>query len=225
MARILDLKLESKGADLLANALTRLEKSVVAGAAVGAVNKVAEDVHKKAIEKASREINLTSQYIQDNLKLRPAAEGQRVPTAYVSSPLRNVTLARFDAGQHSKPVTWSNARIEGMGKKFSAWPGWTRRTGDQARGIAPDYKASGIDVTVRRGQTRDMNSAFLVPLRNGGGRMGVFVHNGGRLKHLYGPAVYQLYRNYVEDNFDNIQKELADTLVAELDIALKENLA
>jgi hypothetical protein len=140
--------------------------------------------------------------------------------------MRNVTLGRFDPGQHSKPVTWSNARIEGMGKKFSKWPGWTRRTGDVKRDIAPDYKASGLDVTVRRGSTKDMPGGFTMTLRAGksaGENVGVFTRDAsGKLQHRYGPAVYQLYRNYINQDEDKIQDELTSEFLVNLDVQLNK---
>lgn len=226
MAKFLDINIDATRLDDVVRSLGQLDPDSIIRLSVKSVNKVAGDVHQRAIDKVVDDINVPLQRVQQDLKLTLAAEGQKLPTAKVASPMRNLTLGRFDAGQHSKPVTWSNARIEGMGKKFSKWPGWTRRTGDASRGIAPDYKASGIDVTVKRGQTKDMKSAFLLPLRNGGGRMGVFIWAGGaKPKHLYGPAVYQLYRNYINDNEEQIQEELTDEFLVNLDVQLNKVIA
>lgn len=182
---------------------------------VDTVNRIATEQDNLAKDFVTNEVNLPRAYVEENIQLRQAQAPRAV--ASVVAPYRNVTLGRFDATQHAKPVIWSNARIEGMGKEFSDWPGWTRRTGDALRGIDADYKAAGVDVTVKRGRAKDMNSAFMLPLRNGGGRMGVFVHNGGRLKHLYGPAVYQLYRNYLNSNEESIIGDMQDAFVSGLD--------
>lgn len=220
MAKLLDISIDASRLDSVVQSLSKLEAQDINRIAVRAVNKVATDIHNAAIDKVVGDLNISLQRVQQDMKLVLATDNQRVPTARVNSPMRNVTLGRFDAGQHSKPVTWSNQRIESMGKEFGDWPGWTRRTGDESRGIAENFKASGIDVTVRRGRTKEMRSAFLLPLRNGGGRMGVFVREGGRNKHLYGPAVYQLYRNYIKDNEDTMQRDLNDEFMVHLDVQI-----
>lgn len=219
------LKLDTSALDGVAKLLDRLDGTALAALSVSAANNVATQVHTAAIDKTVGSLNLTREYVENALNLKLAEEGQNNPVARVIAPARNVTLARFDAGQQSKPVVWSNARIQGMGKKFSPWSGWTRRTGDPRRAIAPDSKASGVDVTVKRGQPRGMKSAFLVPLRSGGGALGVFVHEGGKLKHLYGPAVYQVYTNYLSDHADDIQKDLETALMAGLDAAITKATA
>lgn len=216
----LAIQFDTSALDGLTNMLDLLDGAALVTLSVAAVNTVAKQVHAAAIDRAVNSVNLSRAYVENALNLKLAEDGQRNPTARVVAPARNVTLSRFDAGQHSKPVTWSNDRILGMGKKFGKWPGWTQRKGDPMRGIDPDDKASGIDVTVKRGQPRDMKSAFLVPLKNSGGRMGVFVHDGKKLKHLYGPAVYQLYRNYLGDHAQDIQSDLETELMAGLDAAI-----
>jgi hypothetical protein len=222
MAKLLDINLDVSKLDDVIAALARMDQTELVGLTVGSVNKVATAVHKRNIERISSGINLSQAYLQDNLKLTLASEGQALPRATVTSPVRNVTLARFDARQHSKPVKWSNERIISLGKKFSKWRGWTQRTGDPLRGIDPDYKADGMDVTVTRGKTPDINSAFLVPLKNGGGRMGVFQWRNGGMKHLYGPAVYQMFRNHVIENADQIQEELFTTVRDQVDLTIRE---
>lgn len=222
MAKLLDLKLDTAGMEAAVRMLAQLSPEEIVRVTVDTVNTVAKRVHDSAIDKVVNDVNLSQQYTEERIQLRLADASQTKPVAKVVSPMRNVTLGRFDAGQHSKPVTWSNDRIQGLGKQFGKWPGWTKRTGDPSRGIAPDFKASGVDVTVRRGQTKDMQSAFMLPLRNGGGHMGVFVHDGGKLKHLYGPAVYQIYRNYINQREDQIQDDLNLTLLVNLDVKLKE---
>lgn len=226
MAKFLDISLDAARLDDVVRSLGRLDPEAIISLSVNAVNKVASDVHERVIVKVVDDLNISRNRVETDLNLKLASTNQRLPTAAVTSPMRNVTLGRFDPEQHSKPVTWSNERIQSMGKKFSKWPGWTQRTGDASRGIAPNYKASGIDVTVKRGVSKDMNSAFTIPLRAGkttGGSVGVFVREAnGTLKHLYGPAVYQLYRNYINASEEAIQNELTDEFMVNLDVKLKE---
>lgn len=225
-ARFLDIKLDTATMDDVVRSLGQLDPDSIIRLSVKTVNKVVTDVHKRSIDRVVDSLNITQQRVEKDLKLRLASEGQKLPTASLASPMRDVTLGRFDPGQHSKPVTWSNERILGMGKKFSKWPGWTKRTGDASRGITPNYKASGVDVTVNRGTTKDMPGAFTMPLMAGkdvGENRGVFIWDGGeKPKHLYGPAVYQLYRNHINQDEDKIQDELTSEFMVNLDVQLNK---
>lgn len=213
--------LDFTDATLAADALGLLDPVRLANLGVRVVNAVAEREHDAAKDFTTQQVNLSRGYVDGAMELRQA----RLPTAEatVAAPMRNVTLARFDAGVHAVPVRWSNARIEGMGKKFSKWPGWTRRKGDPLRGVDEDYKTAGVDVSVKRGGAKEIGRAFMLPLRNSGGRLGVFVHENGGLKHLYGPAVYQIYRTYLTNNEERIQEELRADYVAGLDGLIAES--
>lgn len=224
--KFLDIRLDATRLDEVVRSLSRLDPEAIVGLSVKTVNKVASDVHGRTVDRIVDSLNITQSRVEVDLALRLASTGQKLPTASVASPMRNVTLGRFDPGQHSKPVTWSNDRIQGMGKKFGPWRGWTKRTGDPKRGIAPNYKQSGVDVTVKRGQTKDIPGGFTMTLKEGkaaGSNLGVFTRDdAGALKHRYGPAVYQLYRNYINQDEADIQDELTREFLVNLDVQLNK---
>ena len=56
-------------------------------------------------------------------------------------------LSHYGALQLTRDVTWSNERILAEGHRFTDWPGWTRRTGNEALGISVNQKAAGRSVT------------------------------------------------------------------------------
>ena len=81
-------------------------------------------------------------------------------------------------------------------------------------------------MTVRRGSTKDIPGGFTMTLRAGksaGENVGVFTRDAsGKLQHRYGPAVYQLYRNYINQDEDKIQDELTSEFLVNLDVQLNK---
>ena len=118
--------------------------------------------------------------------------------------------------------TWSNERIEGMGKKFGPWPGWTRRTGDAMRGIPEGQKAAGFTVDVNRKGDKTIQGVFTLPLKTAGG-FGVFRPGPTKNKpvHLYGPSPFQVFRRHINDNRDQIMADLEASFLQHLDAKLR----
>lgn len=156
-----------------------------------AINKVAS----KAVTRSRREIvsrvNLTQTYVRERMELRPATP--RRPEAFVVARVRHTRLATYGA----KQVTVAAKRAKG----------------DKLRGIGAGRKQAGVMVGVTRAKgKRRMPGAFLVPLRAGkaGGLngMGVFIREGKRIRHLYGPSVDQVFRGILPA----LQQQVADDL-------------
>lgn len=184
-----------------------------------AVAAVSLSVRKQAVDETFRSLNVTRDYIEQRLERKTGRREGLLTQDLVISPVRGTTLQRFGAQVQTKPVNWSNERIEGMGKKFGPWPGWTRRTGDASRGIAAGQKSDGVSVDVNRKGMKRIATAFVMPLRNGNG-FGVFRREGGRIKHKYGPSVFQVFRRFARDNQGKITDELQREFMAGLDARL-----
>jgi hypothetical protein len=91
--------------------------------------------------------------------------------------------------------------------------------------IPTGMRQSGVQVEVTRGTPNTgFANGFLMPLKRGadagGNGVGVFTRSGGRLRHRYGPAVYQLFKTQIP----NIEGEIGDDLEAELLDALQQEI-
>ena len=201
--------------------LAMLDNTTLAEMRLDAVNVVSLTVRKKSIDQTHAELNLSRDYIEARIA-RAEAKGATA-RALVTSKVRGATLQRFGAQQEVAPVNWSNSRIEALGHEFGKWPGWTYRKGDASRGIDEDDKAAGVSVDVNRKGAKTITSAFTMPLKNGNGT-GVFRREGGEVKHLYGPSVYQVFRRYITTNEQAIADTLRDEFVGRLDTKIQEIL-
>lgn len=206
--------------------LVRLDDVTIAEMRRDAVNLVALTVNRKSVDQTQKELNLTRDYIESRIA-RTDATGNSAKARLVSEQ-RGATLQRYGATEISKPVTWSNARIQSLGKKFGKWPGWTRRTGDESRGIPADYKLDGVMVQVKRGGgDQHIERGFMLPLKAGkeagGNGFGVFARSkDGTIKHRYGPSVYQTFRRYINENETAIADSLRDEFTGKVESKLRE---
>ena len=201
--------------------IAMLDNTTLAEMRLDAVNVVSLTVRKKSIDQTHAELNLSRDYIEARIA-RAEAKGTTA-RARITSEVRGATLQRFGAQQDVAPVNWSNSRIEALGHKFGKWPGWTYRKGDASRGIDEDDKAAGVSVDVNRKGAKTITSAFTMPLKNSNGT-GVFRREGGEVKHLYGPSVYQVFRRYITTNEQAIADTLRDEFVGRLDTKIQEIL-
>lgn len=204
-----------------ADRIAMLDNTTLAEMRLDAVNVVSLTVREKSIDQTHAELNLSRDYIEARIA-RAEAKGATA-RARITSEVRGATLQRFGAQQEVAPVNWSNSRIEALGHKFGKWPGWTYRKGDASRGIAEDKKAAGVSVDVNRKGAKTITSAFTMPLKNSNGT-GVFRREGGKVKHLYGPSVYQVFRRYITTNEQAIADTLRDEFVGRLDTKIQEIL-
>lgn len=201
--------------------IAMLDNTTLAEMRLDAVNVVSLTVREKSIDQTHAELNLSRDYIEARIA-RAEAKGATA-RARITSEVRGATLQRFGAQQDVAPVNWSNSRIEALGHKFGKWPGWTYRKGDASRGIDEDDKAAGVSVDVNRKGAKTITSAFTMPLKNGNG-IGTFRREGGKVKHLYGPSVYQVFRRYITTNEQAIADTLRDEFVGRLDTKIQEIL-
>jgi hypothetical protein len=216
--------------DLLdaADRLATLDAQTLREIREATVDVVTLSVRKAAIAETVKQLNLTPAYVDERIQRRRGKREVLTTSESLISEVEGATLQRFGAERGEKPVTWSNARIQGMGLKFSKWPGWTERKGDKSRGIAPDFKADGVWVNVNRKADKNISGAFTMPLKKGkeagGNGFGVFRRpkGGGDPVHLYGPSVYQVFRRYAQEKEADIMAELQDNFLSRLDTQLSK---
>ena len=185
------------------------------------MNTVSALVRRQAVQETFNYLNLTREYIDSQMARAQAEKGSGRAT--LSAMIRGTTMQRFGLAQRIRPVNWSNDRIQAMGKDFGAWPGWTRRRGDQygPRNIPENMKQNGVAVQVYRGRPAVVfNHGYIGGLNKGNG-YGLFLRSkGGNLRHEYGPSVYQTFRHFIRQR----ETDIADHLEVEFGVRLNQLL-
>lgn len=213
MARNTALKLDTTQLEKLGDRLARASGEEIGRATVTALNEVVDRTYDLARDRMVAGINLDDPYLRRRMRVEHATQG-RPEASITASGARNANtvLGRYDA----KPVIVPN-----RGRR----PG----KGNSALGIAPGQKQGGVTVEVTRGQTSEgfVPRGFLLPLKRGteaaGNGFGVFARTrDGKLRHRYGPAVYQLFAYQVERIVGDVTDDLEDTLAAQVDLALQK---
>lgn len=213
MARDYALKIDAAQVVKLGERLAQVSGEEIVRASVTALNEVVDRTYELARDKMIAGINLTDDYLRRRMTLQHATPGKPV-ASITASGARNATtvLGRYDA----KPVIVANNKGR---------PG----KGNKALGIPPGQKQAGVTVEVTRGQISDgfVPRGFLLPLNRGteagGNGMGVFARTkDGKLRHRYGPSVYQLFAYQVERIVNDVADDLEDTLAEQVDLALQK---
>lgn len=213
MARDYALKIDATQVVKLGERLAQASGEEIGRASVTALNEVVDRTYELARDKMIAGINLTDDYLRRRMTLQHATPGKPV-ASITASGARNATtvLGRYDA----KPVIVVNNKGR---------PG----KGNKALGIPPGQKQAGVTVEVTRGKISDgfVPRGFLLPLNRGtetgGNGMGVFARSrDGKLRHRYGPSVYQLFAYQVERIVNDVTDDLEDTLAEQVDLALQK---
>lgn len=221
MATNVALKLKVDQIDGLAKRLGELDGALAGEVIVQTINETLDEAYDFADKRIRNGINLTQPYVQRKMTKRAATEQK--PEAAITAEGTATALSHYDKQQAHVPVNWSNAKITGMGKKFGKWPGWTQRRGGLE--IPVDRKAAGQSVAVRSGGRADFKSAFSVPgKKDNEGNFLMFSRNPAtdKLRVLYGPAVYQLFKyqlikgGFAEETQALMGKNLDDRIEKEL---------
>lgn len=216
---MIEIKVDSRPIQEAAKKLGNLTAEQLGALTVQVVNDTAQSAYELSRSRMLRAINLTDAYVKDKMKLELATE--QLPTAKITAfgGREFVTgLSHYGAMQETKPVNWSNAKIQAMGKKFGKWEDgdWTVRIGDKARGIPVDQKKAGMSVEVKRSSRKGIERGFTLPgIKDSEGNPLVFARNrAGKIKSRKGPSVYQLFRvasGEIEDQVsDDLEKALSD---------------
>ena len=213
MARDYALKIDATQVVKLGERLAQASGEEIGLASVTALNEVVDRTYELARDKMIAGINLTDDYLRRRMTLQHATPGKPV-ASITASGARNATtvLGRYDA----KPVIVANNKGR---------PG----KGNKALGIPSGQKQGGVTVEVTRGNVSDgfVPRGFLLPLNRGteagGNGFGVFARTrDGKLRHRYGPSVYQLFAYQVERIVNDVADDLEDTLAEQVDLALRK---
>ena len=215
------IKVDTSSLTTLLGGMSQLDGAALAGLRDSTVNTVSAQVRQRAVQETFNYLNLTREYIDSQMARAQAEKGSGRAT--LSALIRGTTMQRFGLAQRIRPVNWSNDRIQAMGKQFGAWPGWTRRRGDQygPRNIPENMKQNGVAVQVYRGRPAVVfNHGYIGGLNKGNG-YGLFLRSkGGNLRHEYGPSVYQTFRYFIRER----ETDIADQLEVEFGARLNQML-
>ena len=212
MSNGLDVKLDLSRIEGLAKSLDSIDASSVGKVAMRVVNDVIDGAYETSRQRMTRTINLTDGYVQSRMTVNRAKSTNDVKASIVASGSDSdlSLLAQYGARMLVKPV--KNPK---------------RSKGDQlfARNIAPTFKAAGISVEVTRGSRQVFSHGFFMPLR-GAKKVGVFTRKGNeKVKHRYGPSVYQLFAHYAKDLSTEMTDELDQKLTDEVGKLIDKALA
>ena len=215
------IKVDTSSLTTLLGGMSQLDGAALAGLRDSTVNTVSAQVRQRAVQETFNYLNLTREYIDSQMARAQAEKGSGRAT--LSALIRGTTMQRFGLAQRIRPVNWSNDRLQAMGKDFGAWPGWTRRRGDQygPRNIPENMKQNGVAVQVYRGRPAVVfNHGYIGGLNKGNG-YGLFLRSkGGNLRHEYGPSVYQTFRYFIRER----ETDIADQLEVEFGARLNQML-
>ena len=215
------INVDTSSLTTLLGGMRQLDGPALAGLRDSTVNTVSALVRRQAVQETFNYLNLTREYIDSQMARAQAEKGSGRAT--LSAMIRGTTMQRFGLAQRIRPVNWSNDRIQAMGKDFGAWPGWTRRRGDQygPRNIPENMKQNGVAVQVYRGRPAVVfNHGYIGGLNKGNG-YGLFLRSkNGNLRHEYGPSVYQTFRHFIRER----KATIADDLEVEFGVRLNQLL-
>lgn len=212
-----------------ANSVASVGGDRLGKAVVRSLNEVSAKLYDTARKRMIENINLTDDYLQSHMEVRPATESNLKATVTAFGGRgRGTPASRYPNSQLVQDVNWSNERIKSMGRKFGKWPGWTERKGDPSRGISANRKSAGVKVDVRKsGTARSFEHGFLMPLRagkaTGGNGQGLFVRSkSGEMRHVYGPAVYQLFRHVSVGLEQEVDDDLRESIIRNIDAEVEK---
>ena len=195
----------------LAGDLGRVDAQTFGTAAQAALNETIDRTYQLASDRMTAGINLSDDYLRRRMTTEHAS-GKTLEASITASGDRaaQTRLATYDAQMVIVPRKTTRA--------------------SRSRGGLPlnGGRQAGVTVTVSRGAPKTGASLFMLPLRAGavlGDKFGVFVREKRRIKHLYGPAVYQLLAHQApritDEVADDLQRTLLDRVGDEVDRILK----
>ena len=195
----------------LAGDLGRVDAQTFGTAAQAALNETIDRTYQLASDRMTAGINLSDDYLR-----------RRMTTEYASGKTLEASItASGDRAAQTRLATYDAQMV--------IVPRKTTRA-SRSRGVLPlnGGRQAGVTVTVSRGAPKTGASLFMLPLRAGavlGDKFGVFVREKRRIKHLYGPAVYQLLAHQApritDEVADDLQRTLLDRVGDEVDRILK----
>lgn len=212
MARLTAITIGVKNIEALAVDLGGASPAEFARASVLALNEAVDRTYDLARDRITTGVNLSDEYLRRRMRVTHATAAKPQAEITASGTRSDMTrLARYDAQMHIVPR--DTAR---------------RNRNRGVLGIPQGSKQQGVSVTVMRGSEKSLDSGFMLRLRQGseqGDKFGVFIREGKRLKHLFGPSVYQLFAwqapRLVGEVTDDLEKTLIDRVAEQLKDILK----
>lgn len=198
--------------EALASDLGRLDQQAIARGAAQALNETTERLYDTARDRISAGVNLDDAYLRRRMQVELATTSGLTSAVVAKGDTANLTrLASYNAQMVIVPRT-SRAKSRNTGRL----------------GIPQGQKQSGVSVSVMRGGDKTMDGAFLLRLKEGsrqGDKFGVFIRDGDKKKHLYGPSVYQLFRWQAPRLASDTADDLEQTLLARVSEQMKDLLS
>lgn len=195
---------------------------------VSVLNQTTDNAYELGRKRILNGINLDDVYVKRKMKVEHATEKKPEASIVAFGGKGFITsLSHYGAMQETRRVNWTNARILAAGKRFGPWPGWTKRTGNEGIGIAPDTKAAGRSVEVVRGRRKVIGPTFSIKgKKDAEGNLVVFRRKAGSqsIEALTGPSVYQLFRVAATAIEGQVADDLEQAIIAAAERQLRENL-
>lgn len=211
MARTTAIKIGIDQITAMADQVGQLDAQVFSKAAQDALNETADRTYDLASDRITTGINLSDDYLRRRMTVEHAS-GSKLEASITATGSRAMMtrLATYDAAIVIVPRKTTRA--------------------SRAKGVLPlnGGRQAGVSVTVTRGATKMGKDMFMLPLRTGavlGEKFGVFRREGKKLKHLFGPSVYQLFAyqapRMAGDVADDLQQTLLDKVEEQVDRIFK----
>lgn len=195
--------------------LDEIDGQMLAEIGTQAVNEVADRAFALAKRRMLQGLNLNEAYVNRRITVRKAQVSAR-PRAVVTSAGDVTTLGHYGATVVTRSVKHPK-----------------RSKGNKPLGIPPGEKQGGVQVEVTRGNRKIVREGFddvfrVAKFRDSDGNPLIFQRIKGsknasgkeKLKVLYGPSVYQLFkyqipliRNEVEDDLEETIGQLAEQAI------------
>lgn len=218
MAKPIEVTVDTLALDRMGERLANLDGGVFTEVATEAVNQVAQRTYDLARDSITKGVNLSEAYVTSRMELQLAKASNRPRAAIIArgSARKDYTvLGHYGEKQLTAPA--KNAK------------------GDAIRGIPPGQKAAGISVEVTPGSRKTVrpgkNDTFTL-IRGGKlvldseGNPLIVRRIGSRkkLKALYGPSVYQVFRTATNYILNDVEIDLSETVASQAEAALLKAL-
>jgi len=210
-----NVKFDVQEVERLAKDLSKLSGEEIGKASVTALNEVIDRTYELSRDKMISGINLSDDYLRRRMTVASATPAKPVASITASGARKAMSvLGRFDA----KPVLVANKKKTNTGM-----------VGPRKLPFPAGQRQAGVTVEVTRGDVSDgfVPRGFLLPLKKGteagGNGLGVFARTKeGKLRHRYGPSVYQLFAYQVEHILNDVTDDLEDTLTEQVALAMQK---
>ena len=212
MARLTAVSIGVDQIKVLADDLGGASPAEFARAAVLAINETADRTYDLARDRITEGVNLSDPYLRSRMQVRHATSAS--PQAEITAPGSRENMTRL--ASYDPKLTIVPRQTTGRNRNRGRL------------GIAQGSKQQSVQVTVIRGAEKTVDLGFLLRLREGsesGEKFGVFKREGKRMKHLFGPSVYQLFAwqapRLVDEVTDDLERTLIDRVAEQMKGILK----